>query len=102
MATTSEQTMKLLTFFILVIMCSCFSRSVIMTRKNFDTVTMGTSEEQVKEMAGKPYAVHKRANGVLEYEYIERIDTGDHFVTENHYLISFQGGKVISKRITNE
>jgi hypothetical protein len=94
--------MKLFPFVILLLLCSCFSRSAIMTRKNFDTIVLGAPIDQVKEMAGKPYAIHNRGSGIQEYEYIERIDTGDYFVTENHYLICVQDGKVISKCISKE
>lgn len=84
----------------LLFLCSCSSN--MMTKENFDDISLGTSIKEVEEQAGKPYAVHDKPGGKAEYEYIERIDMGNHLLFENHYFLMVSEGQVVSKRVTTE
>ena len=85
-----------------VLMTSCFSRSAAMTYSEFDELKTGTNLASLKEQVGEPYSIHTRKDGSKEYEYIERVGTGDNVVAENHYFIILKEGKVIGKYMTRE
>ena len=71
-----------------------------MTMESFQEIPIGSSEEEVVASAGKPYAVHKKGDGTLEYEYIERFrGTGNRNIQERHYYLLVKDGKVTSKRV---
>ena len=82
-----------------VILSSCFSRSAVMTRNNFDEISVGSSVLEVEKKAGKPFAVYKQEGGDVEYEYIERIFLGEELLEERHYFLIIKEGKVVSKRL---
>ena len=88
--------------YFLLILCSCFSRSSLMTYEEFDHVELGTSIATVQSEIGEPYAIHNKKGGAQEYEYIERIDTGTNVVAENHYFLIVQDGKVTGKYVKRE
>ena len=92
-------------FFLLIFLCvlsSCFSRTSMMTRENFDEISLGTPISEVEEKMGTPYDIHSIKGGKEEYEYIERIDMGNHLVSENHYFLVVYDGQVVGKRMTQE
>jgi len=86
----------------LSLLASCFSRPAYMTHANYDEIQSGTSISLVKSEVGEPYAVHNKKDGSQEYEYIERIDTGNNLAAENHYFIIVRDGKVVGKRMKRE
>ena len=86
----------------LLFLCACFSRTNMMTKENFDEISLGTSIREVETSAGTPYAIHDKPGGKTEYEYIERIDMGNHLLFENHYFIMVSEGQVVSKRVITE
>lgn len=73
-----------------------------MTSNDFDNVQMGTTVSDLKSEIGSPYAIHKKDKGIEEYEYIERIDTGNNIVAENHYFLVVKDGKVVGKYMNRE
>lgn len=73
-----------------------------MTYSDFDKVEMGTSIAKLQADIGKPYAIHNKEAGTEEYEYIERIDSGNNLVAENHYFLIVKDGKVIGKYMNRE
>lgn len=79
---------------------SCFSNSSLMTYSRYDQVETGALIEEVEVRMGKPYAIHQQKDGVLEYEYVERINAGNNLVAENHYFLIVQEGKVVGKYMT--
>ena len=83
-------------------LASCFSRPTVMTSGEYDKIQMGTSVSELRSEVGKPYAIHKKDHGVEEYEYIERIDTGNNLVAENHYFLVIKDGKVVGKYMNRE
>ena len=40
--------------------------------QSFYEIPVGASTSEVVKTAGEPYAVHKKEDGAIEYEYIER------------------------------
>lgn len=86
----------------LFLLTSCFSRSTFMSYSRYDEVEIGEPIEQVQAESGKPYAIHKKKDGTQEYEYIERINTGNQLVLENHYFLIVQDGKVVGKYVTRQ
>ncbi|PIS02175.1 MAG: hypothetical protein COT85_06480 [Chlamydiae bacterium CG10_big_fil_rev_8_21_14_0_10_42_34] len=87
---------KLIPLFILSA-CSLGGRMV--TMEEFSEIDISTTSEQVVSSLGEPYAVHKKADGTVEYEYIERITIGSRYAEERHYFIVMKEGKVVSKRV---
>lgn len=88
--------------FSLLFLCCCFSRPALMTYAEYDHVELGTSIATIKSEIGEPYAIHNKKNGAQEYEYIERIDTGNDLAAENHYFLIIQDGKVTGKYMKRE
>ena len=89
----------------IVILSSC--SQAMMTRDNYDCITVGTSIKEVQKIAGKPYAIHNKGGGTQEYEYIERInrggmDRGTEILAENHYYLVVVDGQVVGKFIRQE
>jgi hypothetical protein len=81
---------------------SCFSRPALMTFNDYDKVQVGTPIADLRSEIGRPYAIHHKDNGTDEYEYIERVNTGNNLVSENHYFLIAKNGKVIGKYVTRE
>jgi hypothetical protein len=75
----------------------------MMTRESFDSITLGTSIEEVIEQSGEPYAIHSKGGGIEEYEYLERMVAQNNIlVAENHYFLKVSQGKVVAKRLKRE
>ena len=70
-----------------------------MTNNSFYDIPIGSSPTEVVATAGKPYAIHKKDDGSVEYEYIERIKVGERNLEERHYFLLIKDGKVVSKRV---
>ena len=104
MATTTTNHLRPLFLLLLALfpMTSCFSRPALMTHSDFDNMQMGTTVSEFKSEVGSPYAIHKKKDGIEEYEYIERIDTGNNIVAENHYFLLVKDGKVVGKYMKRE
>ena len=73
-----------------------------MTYESYDKIQTGTSIAQVQSDIGKPYAIHNKKGNIVEYEYIERIDTGNNLVAENHYFLIVENGQVVGKYMKQE
>jgi len=98
----ANSNLKIGIFLLAMLLTSCFSRSSLMTYETFDTVQIGTPIAVLQPEIGKPYAIHSK-DGMQEYEYVERIDTGgDLLIAENHYFLIVQDGKVVGKYMTRE
>ncbi|HEY2810478.1 MAG TPA: hypothetical protein VGJ00_03715 [Rhabdochlamydiaceae bacterium] len=89
-------------FVLLCLLASCFSRSAAMTGETYSTISLGTPVESLSADIGRPYAIHYKENGIREYEYIERIRNDRSLVSENHYILTIENGKVVSKRMWQE
>lgn len=74
--------------------------SHVMTMDSFADISIGTKQNSLVERMGEPYAIHKKEEGALEYEYIERIRLGSREVEERHYFLLIRNGEVVSKRVT--
>ncbi len=80
----------------------CFSRAALMTYSDYDKIQVGTPISKLQSEIGKPYAIHNKEGGIEEYEYIERIDSGNNIIAENHYFLIVENGKVIGKYMKRE
>lgn len=70
-----------------------------MSMNTFYDVPIGATQEEVISSIGKPVATHRKEDGSIEYEYVERFKAGGRNINERHYYILMKDGKVISKRV---
>lgn len=70
-----------------------------MTMEEYQEIGVGASEASIKEKMGPPTMIHKKSDGTLEYEYVERIKVGERDLEERHYFFVIKDGQVISKRV---
>lgn len=95
--------MKYIALFLLSCFLSgCFSRSSAMTNETYSSIQLGTSIESLSPQIGRPYAIHDKPNGIQEYEYVERIRNTRSLVSENHYFLLVEDGRVVGKRMSQE
>jgi outer membrane protein assembly factor BamE (lipoprotein component of BamABCDE complex) len=87
---------------VLLFCSACSSHSALMTYAEYAELPVGTTVTEVETKIGQPYAVRKQKDGTEEYEYIERIDSGNNIVAENHYFLIVREGKVIGKRMNRQ
>ncbi len=83
----------------LFLLASCAIGGRAITMDAFYEIDLCTTTPQVIAALGKPYAVHKKEDGYLEYEYIERIKIGGRDAEERRYFILIKDGVVVSKRV---
>ncbi len=86
----------------LLFLLSCFSRSAVMTRQDFNDIQVGEALSQFQQRVGSPYRIRPIKGGGQEYEYIERIPMGNEVIEENHYFLIIKEGKVDGKRSNQE
>lgn len=72
------------------------------TRLDYNAITLGTPAAQVVQRYGEPYSVKELRGGLLEYRYIEKISMNRELVYENHYVLTVEDGKIVSKRFREE
>lgn len=70
-----------------------------MNMSAFYDVPVGASQEEVVAAFGKPVAIYRHEEGVVEYEYVERLTTGARTINETRYYILIKDGRVVSKSI---
>lgn len=78
---------------------SCSVSSGMITMHSFSDVPVGSSSEELVAAVGKPYAIHQKEDGSVEYEYIERIKVGYRDLEERRYYILIKDHKIVSKRV---
>lgn len=78
---------------------ACAAGHKIMTENTYSDVEVGMNEKELKTLAGAPYSIHKLANGVKEYEYIERVIVDDRTIEVRNYFFTIKDGVVTSKRV---
>ncbi|MBU6383051.1 MAG: hypothetical protein KGQ49_03465 [Verrucomicrobia bacterium] len=86
-------------FLPLFLFVSCAVGGRVVTMDAFYEVDLCTTVPQVVALLGKPYAIYKKGDGCVEYEYIERIKIGGRDAEERRYYIMIRDGVVISKRV---
>lgn len=77
----------------------CASGHTVMTMNSFHEIPIGSSSTQLVQQAGEPYAIHKKEDGSIEYEYIERIRISAIEWEVRHYFLMVKDGKVVAKRV---
>ncbi|MBI3901164.1 MAG: hypothetical protein HY324_03315 [Chlamydiia bacterium] len=83
----------------LCIASACASGHTMMTLNSFHEIPLGTASTEVVSSAGEPYAIHKKEDGAMEYEYIEKIRYSSIQWEERRYYLLIKDGKVVSKRV---
>jgi hypothetical protein len=83
----------------LFLLASCALGGKAVTMDAFYEVDVSATVAQVVATLGEPYAIHRKEDGAVEYEYIERIKIGGRDAEERHYFILIKNGIVISKRM---
>ncbi len=85
--------------FLLFALAAC-SASANMNLNTFNDFEVDqTTTSQVVAEAGQPYSIKNKGDGVVEYEYIERIKAGGRDLEDRHYYITFKDGKVVHKKV---
>lgn len=85
-----------------VFLASCASGGHILSTGAFYDIPVGASQDEVVAGCGKPYAIYRKGDGTVEYEYIEKLTIGARNVNERHYIVVFKDGKVVSKKVKQE
>ena len=89
------RSMLLLGFSLCVL--SCDLSTAVMTKQTYESIQIGTSIEEVEELAGPPYDTSSGEDGKVYYRYLERIQTGPNQVCQETYLLTVTHGRVITK-----
>lgn len=71
----------------------------MMTMNSFSDIPIGSSSADVVIHYGQPSHIHKKGDGCVEYEYVERIKAGGRNIEERRYILVIKDGKVVSKEI---
>ncbi len=87
---------------LLLFLTSCFSRTALMTRESYDSITVGTHIADVQAQIGKPESVRSKGSDIEEYEYVERIRVNLDYTVENNYYLEVLNGIVVGKRMTTQ
>jgi hypothetical protein len=94
---------KVIVSSLVVFLSACSMGGTMVTWDTYTEVPLGASQAEVVAMTGEPYAVHRREDGTVEYEYIERYKIGYRNMAMRRYFILMKDGKVVAKRyIENE
>lgn len=89
-------------FFLLLLIAGCASGSHVMTMNEFQDIPIGSTPEQIEEVAGTPFAIHHKKDGVVEYEYVEKLRLGARNLNERHYYLVIRDGQLVSKRVEQQ
>lgn len=84
---------------LLLVCLACSSGGSLVTMQSFYEIPVGASISEVVATAGEPYTIHKKEDGAVEYEYIERFKVGGRYTEERHFFLLIKDGKVVSKRV---
>ena len=84
---------------VVLFLTSCFSRTAMMSKEDYDSVTVGTSVADLESKVGRPDAIHSKGPDRQELEYIERIGMNTYYSIENKYFIEVMNGIVVGKRM---
>lgn len=90
---------KSLSSLLLLFVTACASGGSVVTMGSFYDVPIGATDFEVVASFGEPSTVRKKTDGVVEYEYVERIKAGARDLEERRYIITLKDGKVISKHV---
>ncbi|MBS0626022.1 MAG: hypothetical protein JSS32_08235 [Verrucomicrobia bacterium] len=91
--------MKRILFLALAMLGACGTGGALMTMNSFYEIPVGASSSDIVQQVGPPYAIHKKSDGTVEYEYIERINASARNLEERHYYIILKDDRVVSKRV---
>lgn len=84
---------------------SC-SHQKMATDDHFYDIPMGAKVEELQKEMGPPYAIHQINDEEMEYEYIEKISTGQTevapIIETRHYFFRIKKGRVEGKRVESE
>ena len=83
-------------FCFLFLLASCAS-GALMTRSDYENITMGTPVSEVVKQYGEPLTIRQNSDGSQDYQYVERIMMGDQTVQQNNYILVVKNGQVVSK-----
>ena len=86
-------------YFLLLLLTACSSGGALMTMNNFQEIPLGATQSEVIACAGEPYSICQKADGTVEYEYIERIKIGYRDAEERRYIIVMKDGVVVYKKV---
>lgn len=78
---------------------ACSYGHPIMTMESFAEIPVGACESEIVAAAGRPYAIREKADGTIEYEYIERFRISGREIQERHYYFFIKDGRVASKKV---
>lgn len=83
----------------LLLLTACGIGGKAVTMDAFHCIELCATTPQVVATLGEPYAIHKKPDGSIEYEYVERVKIGARDAEERRYYILMKDGQVVSKRV---
>lgn len=92
----------LLALFTLLAVTSCSLSGSAMTVPDFDRIQKGTPISEVIAEAGEPFNITSPQEGIQQYRYIERIETGPGRTSQNMYILTVVNGQVVDKQRTTD
>jgi hypothetical protein len=72
-----------------------------MTTSSFECIPIGMPVAEMEAQVGSPYRIVSQ-EGMQNYYYIERIQTGPNHSAQNTYVLTVKEGVVINKKCSNE
>lgn len=73
-----------------------------MTAPDFDRIQKGAPISEVIAEAGEPFNISSPQEGMQQYRYIERIETGPGTISQNTYILTVVNGRVVDKQRTTD
>jgi hypothetical protein len=80
-------------------MAACASGNRIVTMNTFYDIPIGATKEEIIAKTGDPAVIRKLDDGIIEYEYVERMRVGSRLMQERYYILVLKDNVVISKRV---
>jgi hypothetical protein len=84
-----------------IVMVGCVAGQM-MTAETFNEIRPGMSLSEVEDIAGKPWDLRPLPADGAEAVYCERIRFGTECREERRYILLFQEGRLVSKRMQAE
>ena len=86
----------------LLALASCSLSGRAMTAPDFDRIQKGAPISEVIAEAGEPFNISSPQEGMQQYRYIERIETGPGTISQNTYILTVVNGRVVDKQRTTD
>jgi hypothetical protein len=90
------RSLQKIAFCSIVFLAAC-SHGAVMTRSDYENVTLGTPVSEIIQEYGDPVSIKENSDGSKDYRYVERIMMGEQTIQQNNYTLVMKNGQVVSK-----